>query len=397
MLSLVSSFGRYLLKTPKAGNPIAAYLMVNEMCNLKCNMCGIWKGVYVKKDERALTLEEIKRIIDQLAEVKLRAIVVTGGEPFLRPDLIEILTYINQKIPYSRMNSNATLITKDIAEGLVRSGLDEIWLSLDGYGATHDTVRGVPGTFDRFLQSVRYLNQARKDLRSRTPSLMMNMTVSRYNFQDILKVARFAAEHDVGELLFGYVIDVDAGPVMETSKLLERKEIYTYQWNSTSKENLFLENHRLAPETLKELYQIGREHNMTIQIDPLLTTGEAKRDLRSCYFMWIYAMITPHGYMIPCQMLDRFYLGSLRTEPFKDIWNGAEFQRVRGVYASKRGLPICKECCIPRRNISDQMQSMANAKRVFFPRRIRKHFYKDSPVAPSPQSAPGQPAIQSAA
>lgn len=371
-LDMTSSIMKYLMKTQKAGNPLAAYLMVNEMCNLKCNMCHIWQGVYVKEDETILSTQEIKNVIDQLAEVGLRAIILTGGEPFMRKDLIEILTYVNQKIPYSRMNSNATLITKELAEGLVKSGLDEIWLSLDGYGETHDKVRGVAGTFDRYVRSLELINKARRDLRSATPNVMLNMTVSKYNFHDILKVAQFGAQHDVREMLFSYVIDVDWEPVKQTAALLKHEDIYTYQWNSS--ENLFLEDHKISKDLEKELYEIGRKHDITIQIDPLLLTGETKRDLRSCYFMWLYTMISPHGYVIPCQMLDRYYLGNLRKDRFKDIWNSAEFQNIRKV--SKNGLPICKECCIPRRNISDQMQTMANFKRVFFSKSFRKYFYK---------------------
>mgnify|MGYP003894380269 CR=1 FL=1 len=57
--------------------------------------------------------------------------------------------------------------------------------------------------------------------------------------------------------------------------------------------------------------------------------GKTKRDLSLCNFMWLYTMITPHGDVIPCQMIDKYPVGNVKTAGFMDIWNGAEFQAIR--------------------------------------------------------------------
>ena len=101
---------------------------VTNACNLRCQMCGQWseEGYINNKTKRPDTgtrmkLEDWKRLVDEIANHKIRFILVRGGEPFLFPGIIELLKYINSKGMFISLDTNGTLLGK-YAEELVKIG-----------------------------------------------------------------------------------------------------------------------------------------------------------------------------------------------------------------------------------------------------------------------------------
>jgi radical SAM protein with 4Fe4S-binding SPASM domain len=138
-------------------SPRIAYLLVTGRCNLACDGCYATlelAGRHTKQGE--LTLEQYSRLVRQLWEIGVRVFDISGGEPMLRLDLVEICTAI-RALPDTRiwLVSNGTLVRGDL---LMRLGplVERLAISLDAADAAlHDRLRGRPGAFDRSLAALR--------------------------------------------------------------------------------------------------------------------------------------------------------------------------------------------------------------------------------------------------
>jgi radical SAM protein with 4Fe4S-binding SPASM domain len=132
-----------------------------KKCNLKCKHCFANAGEGNYQDE--LTTTEIKDELRKIAErykAEKISFSVSGGEPLMRKDLFEVMTYAKELGYKWGLATNGTLIDKGVIENMKAAGLSTITISLDGKRETHDNFRGIPGSFNKVLESVRLLKQA---------------------------------------------------------------------------------------------------------------------------------------------------------------------------------------------------------------------------------------------
>lgn len=123
-------------------------------CNLRCAHCGSRCEADSPTDE--LGTEEVKRIFSTIAEdFEARRIFVsiTGGEPLLRPDLVEVVTHLSSLGLRSCVVTNGTLLRDREAAALASAGMRTASISVDGVGPTHEAIRG-PNTFERALRGI---------------------------------------------------------------------------------------------------------------------------------------------------------------------------------------------------------------------------------------------------
>jgi len=129
-------------------------------CNLSCIHCraSATSGPYT--DE--LTTFECKRIIDNILTFSSPTVILTGGEPLMRDDIFEIINYGNEKGLRQVIAINGTLLTDEKAEKLRHGGIKRVSLSLDGKDKmSHDTFRGVDGSFDAVMNAAAILLKKR--------------------------------------------------------------------------------------------------------------------------------------------------------------------------------------------------------------------------------------------
>jgi len=130
------------------------HLTITGRCNLRCAHCGTVGSLH-KND--ALAASDVRSIVDQLAEVRQSSIAITGGEPLLRKDIVEIVQYSAERTK-TILSTNGTLITQDIARRLGPLPIT-FQVSLDGATAeVHDAIRGV-GEFSRALNGIKLLQE----------------------------------------------------------------------------------------------------------------------------------------------------------------------------------------------------------------------------------------------
>jgi MoaA/NifB/PqqE/SkfB family radical SAM enzyme len=165
---------------------------VTSQCNARCQTCFFWKDL---NTGHGLTIEQIERLA--LTMPKFRTLLIGGGEPFLRLDLPEIVSIFHKRnrIRDASIPTNGLLPTRIEEETRrILSDNPDLYLSLnvslDGFAATHDEIRGVPGNFDRARETLQRLIEARGT--STRLSVILNSVICEKNYEEIVSFAEFA-------------------------------------------------------------------------------------------------------------------------------------------------------------------------------------------------------------
>lgn len=128
---------------------------ITRTCNLKCLHC--YNDSQRKHYFGELSTQEALTVIDDLASFRVPAILFSGGEPLLRPDLYQLADYARSKDLRTTLSTNGTLINKTEAQKIKNAGFSYVGVSLDGMASVHDHFRGVDGAFGKTVTGIRNL------------------------------------------------------------------------------------------------------------------------------------------------------------------------------------------------------------------------------------------------
>lgn len=159
-------------------SPIGVELEVTSNCNHCCQFCyNVWqKGQFPEAD--------MFFILDRLREADVKVLFLTGGEPFLRKDIFQLIEYSVQNKMKINAVTNGTLLTEKKARRLKELGVS-VQVSLHGTEQTHNYLVGVPGAYKKAMQGLAYLRECKVPL-------SINITLTRYNFSEIPHVGVIA-------------------------------------------------------------------------------------------------------------------------------------------------------------------------------------------------------------
>ncbi len=169
---------------------------VTYRCNARCIMCNIWQASHANE----LSVEEWDAVLDERFFGTVQSVSLTGGEPTLREDLPQLAQLLLRKLPALRrltITTNALGTARvvhqcqQIAELCQARGIGLfVGISVDGIGAVHDEMRGIPGAFSRVIATIAELRR----LEVRKLRLGINCTLTRRNLHDAENVRRWCAE-----------------------------------------------------------------------------------------------------------------------------------------------------------------------------------------------------------
>lgn len=163
-------------------------LEVTRTCNLACRHCrGDSKDRTYPDD---LTYEEITEILDNTATFASPIIIITGGEPLMRPDVFDIARYSSSTCRFRTVLATCGhLLTDEATERLIESGVSRISISIDGATAeVHDAFRGVPGAFERAIAGLETAHQ-------HGLPFQINSTLTKFNIGDLDALHDLAVSH----------------------------------------------------------------------------------------------------------------------------------------------------------------------------------------------------------
>ncbi|MCX6740487.1 MAG: radical SAM protein [Candidatus Parcubacteria bacterium] len=159
-------------------------LAVTYNCNSKCRMCNIWKSEPLP----VLALSEYEKLPASFKDIN-----ISGGEPFLRPDLVDLIKLLVAKNPQARI----VISSNGFATELIKAKMQEILkikpeigigISVDGIGEIHDQIRGIPGGFQKVLATIKELKALG------VKNIRLAYTAGDYNIDQLYKVYQLSQE-----------------------------------------------------------------------------------------------------------------------------------------------------------------------------------------------------------
>ncbi len=308
--------------------PQKVTLNITNQCNLHCRYCAVSSSKNALDD---LNLEEWERVIDELGRIKVFNLIVSGGEPFLRPDFFEILKKIFQYHFRISINTNGTIIDEAVFNLLADSNrLDNIQISLDGPDSqTHDRIRG-SGSFDRIMDCVEVLR------RWMLP-FSFNVVVCRNNKHLLRPIAEFAKRLGAAQVTFSPLSP-------QGSALAHLDDLF-----------LIFDEEKSVEADLKQLRKdllefVGGNMLETFDFMDRISQMDVSRvsikeinRITSCGGSISDCSIRPEGWVIPCDRLWDYRVGNVRDESFESIWLHSEgFRKFRERYS--RDMDSFQEC-----------------------------------------------------
>ena len=172
--------------------PISIVLSITYRCNLSCRHCDIWKS-----DIKELSTNEIKKGILMLKRwLGPYQLIITGGEPLLRKDLIKIIRFCTEHHITTNLCTNGTLIDKNLANKILDSGLRSISISLPTLNSNaYDSIKNRKGTFAKVYNGIQYLN-----VKNRKLEIIIATIVMKYNIDSLLEITKWIKKNNLNGL-----------------------------------------------------------------------------------------------------------------------------------------------------------------------------------------------------
>jgi len=271
---------------------------VTAACNLSCEYCRA--SASSSPDEAELSTEEALAFIDQVAPEK-PMIILSGGEPLLRPDIFDLAGYATVQGVRVSLASNGTLITPETVEKIKRAGIKRVSISLDGPSPeTHDITQG-SGSFDLATEGIKNL-QGEVDFQ-------INMTITKENLDQVRATMDLAEKLKAVAFHLFFLVPTGRGREEELVTPVEQDEIL--RWVAKECRNRKIEvKVTCAP-------QYGRV------IREVLTEAERKGMMGSaCLAGTSFVFVSRTGDVCPCGYLP-VVAGNVREESFPEIWESS--------------------------------------------------------------------------
>jgi len=315
------------------------YFYLTDSCNLRCRHCWIAPDYHSDNDGcQFLSLEIYRAIIRQAKPMGLSTVKLTGGEPLLHPDIMEIIDIARENRLRLNVETNGVLLSDSIAKRIASGGTPGISVSLDGATAeTHEWVRGVEGCFDLAVQGIK--NAVAAGLETQ-----VIMTVMRRNVGEIEDLVRLAEQLGVGLVKFNVVQPTERGQAMhERGETLGVKDLIEL---GSSIEN------GLAAKTRVKLHfhHPPAFRPMGKMLDVGCTCG-------TCGITGIMGVLADGSYAL-CgigEHIPEMNFGKAPTVSLKDVWEHEPIlrqlreglpDRLEGACADCAMKPMCMGSCI---------------------------------------------------
>lgn len=291
-----------------AGKPFSLSIEPTTACNLGCPECPSGLKMFTRPTGK-LPEELHEKMLGDVASTVFYINYYFQGEPFLHPNFLNLIREAKRFKIYTATSTNAHFITAQVAEDIVRSGLDRLIISIDGLTQeTYENYR-VHGKLEKVIEGSKHLVAARKQLGSKTPHLIFQFLAVRPNEREIPQVFELGKSLGIDEVR------------------IKSAQLYDYK-----------NGHPLLPENVKYArYKKNADGTYSLKYK----TGN------HCWRMWSSSVLTWDGQVVPCcfDKDAKHVLGSVQNEHFHEIWKSKKYQDFRGaILKSRNEIDICQNC-----------------------------------------------------
>lgn len=311
--------------------PLYVGFSVGTLCNFRCKHCDLWR--VRTNPQRYLKASRVKKLFKQLRDwLGPFRLVLVGAEPFLRKDILEIISFASKNDIYTVLTTNGWLVDKELAQEIVASGLDVLNISLDGARpSTHDTLREKKGAYQRVIKALRVVKKARK--KKKTPAIYINTVIMEPNVEELVDLVELAKKEGIDSVRFQAL----------ESKQLFGDARYDPRWFKSSL--LWPKSSKKLAEILDELAQLKKRGY------PIKNTFKELEDLKSYYkdpieiakkYEFCFTgvrnfAIDEYGNVKLCFGMRP--VGNILKQKPEEIWCGKEAKRLR------EEIRICQRYC----------------------------------------------------
>jgi len=285
--------------------PTVCTLQLTTRCQANCAHCSADK--FKKRWEKELSTREWKRVVRQAEALGSVTVIFTGGEPLLRPDVFELIEWVDKDEAIAMMFCNGILLNEENVRKLADAGLWCIHVSIDSPDPkAHDEMRGVPGCFEKAVDGLGRCKDA-----GILTGISTYATPERLHNGQVIELIEFAQDLGVDEVTI-----FDTVP---TGKLLHHDRKYL-----------------LTDEDKEQLCRLEDLYNTGHPLPHVITQAHVNGPTGSgCYAGWCQFYMTAYGEVTPCDFTPLTF-GNIRDEDLDDIW-----QRMISHDAYRRH----KNCC----------------------------------------------------
>ena len=304
LLHLLNIYISYLTRKQKVNYlPVKLWIEVSSKCNLKCRLCANKDMPLSEKGNMDFNL--YKKIINEAKDYVYEINLFHRGEPLMHPQIIEMIKYAKQNNIKTVIHTNASLLNKDLSEKLIKSGLNKISFSFDGYTKTTYEKNRTGSKFEDVLNNIIDFLRIKKELNSKLP-------------YTIIQVMEY--DEDMSHLDF---------------KIQKRK--FTYNFNNLPLNKLIIR----TPHNWGGSIDIKNIYSETYSGKKLYSkknkTNMKKAKYSACTFPWYSLVILYNGKVLPCpqDFYGTIYLGDANNELLKVIFNNDKIQKLRERFKNK--------------------------------------------------------------
>ena len=307
---LLSSY--YVTKwTGKAvqwGLPMTISIEPTTACNLRCPECPSGLRAFSRPTGN-LKQDFFRKTIDELHKQLIYLIFYFQGEPYINPGFLDMVKYAKDKGIYTITSTNGHFLNDANAKKTIESGLDRMIISVDG--TTQETYENYrkEGNLEAVLQGARNIVKWKKEMNSATPHTIFQFLVVKPNEHQIDEIYKLAEEIGIDEVK------------------LKTAQVYEYE-----------KGNDLIP-TIEKYSRYKKNSDGTYSVKNKL--------LNHCWKLWHACVITWDGLVVPC-CFDKdatHRLGDMKEKPFKEIWQGEDYDKFRKQLLKGRDqIDICKNC-----------------------------------------------------
>lgn len=299
-------------KTAAERRPIVVW-NITRRCNLACIHC--YSDSAAREYPGELNWEQMRGVVNDLAQFKVPALLLSGGEPMIHPRFFDLATYAREQGVRLTLSTNGTLIDREAATRLKEIGFAYVGISLDGIGATHDHFRGRSGAFDKTVAAFRHCKAVGQ-------KVGLRLTLSAHNVADLDRILDFIEQEDIDRVCFYHLVysgrgsgvtDVDhTGTRTALDKILDR----TAQWAASGhpREVLTVDQ----PADGAYLYLRLRQENpaRAEEVHSMLRWNGGGANSSGIGI----GNIDTQGNVHPDQFWQALTLGNVKQRPFSEIW-----------------------------------------------------------------------------
>ena len=185
----------FFRKTYSYNYPIVVYIKPTNICNLHCPGCPTGVGIPSNREKNTLKLKQFKFFLDQIKDFVYSINFSNWGEPLLHPDILSMIEYAHRNHIRTCMDTNFNInISEKKAESMIKSGLDLVTVSLDGFlQKTYGKYRR-GGKVELVKRNIKTLARMKERLNSDTPEIEIQFLIFSHNINEVDAVKNFAKQ-----------------------------------------------------------------------------------------------------------------------------------------------------------------------------------------------------------